>query len=190
MNKYVKGIIAIAVFIILVGGYYYYLSNFRTKPTEENPTKVSEVQKLILKNLEKDYPPTPKEVAKLYADLTLAFYVDGYSEEEFISLAEKMRELFDVELRDHTDRDVYISNLRTEIASLKSQGNTISSYSISPSTDVEFFTKDNHDCARLNISFTIKNTSKSVAISKEVFIMRKDINGHWKIYGWTLAKEQ
>lgn len=190
MNKYVKGIIVIATFIVLIGGYYYYLSNFRTKPTEENPTKISEVQKLLLRNLEKDYPPTPKEVAKLYADITLAYYIDGVTEDEFTGLADMMREIFDVELRDNTDYDVYLRNLKSEVNSLKSQGNTISSYSISSSTDVEFFTKDNHDCARLNIAFTIKNVSKSVAISKEVFILRKDINGHWKIYGWAMAKDQ
>ncbi|MCR4787745.1 MAG: hypothetical protein K5888_04075 [Lachnospiraceae bacterium] len=190
MNKYVKGIIVIATFIILIGGYYYYLSNFKTKPTEEAPAKVSEIQKLLLKNLDKDYPPTPKEVAKLYADITLAYYTEGCSDEEFAELAALMRELFDVELRDNTDNDVYLSNLRAEVNSLKAQGNTISSYSISSSTDVEFFTKDNHDCARLNIAFTIKNVSKNVAISKEVFILRKDINGHWKIFGWALAKDQ
>ena len=190
MNKYVKGIIVIAAFIILIGGYYYYLSNIKTKPTEENPTKVSQVQKLLLKNLEKDYPPTPKEVAKLYADITLAYYIDGCTDQDFLQLAAMMRELFDVELRDNTDNDVYLKNLRAEINSLKASGNTISSYSLSSSTDVEFFTKDNHDCARLNIAFTIKNTNKSVAISKEVFILRKDINGHWKIFGWAMAKDQ
>ena len=54
------GIICIS---LVVGGYYL----FSSRQAKEDETDVSEVQKVILKNLEGDsYPATPREVVKFY----------------------------------------------------------------------------------------------------------------------------
>lgn len=175
--------------IALIAGYYYYLSNRKIKTTEEN-VKVTNVTKLLMTNLSTDYPPTPKEVARLYADITVAFYTEEYTEEEFIALANKLLELYDQELIDNNPYDRYIDNLRMEIQSMKDAGAKISSYATSSSTDVFYFNHDGYKCARLNVAFTVKNAAKEVNITKETFVMRKDENGHYKIYGWALAEEE
>ena len=66
-----KTAIIIVVLAALIGGYYFYLSNKTETPKE---TKVSAVQDVILRDLDKNYPPTPKEVVKYYSELSKCLY--------------------------------------------------------------------------------------------------------------------
>lgn len=189
MKKNLKYIIIGVVLLGLVLGYYFYLSNRKpATEAEETTTEVSVVKSLLLKNIQNDYPPTPKEVVKLYAEMTTAFYTENCSDEDFNGLALKIRELYDDELLGANSEAIYLDRLKAEVNSMKSQGNIISSYSTSSSTDVDFFSQDGFKFARLNVAFTIKN-GINVGLTKETFLLRKDSKGHWKIYGWVLAKE-
>lgn len=175
--------------VALILGYYYYISNKRTvDDVSEITTEVTVVQQLINKNYEKNYPPTPKEVVRAYSDITVAFYTQEYTEDEFNALAFKIRELYDEELKEANPIDSYLVALKNEIASYKGRGITFSSYSTSASTDVEFFNKNGYEFARLNVSFTAKQGT-SADLIKEVFILRKDDSKHWKVYGWALLEE-
>ncbi|MCR5502054.1 MAG: hypothetical protein K6F53_03520 [Lachnospiraceae bacterium] len=187
MKKNLKFIIIGAVLILIVLGYYYYIANIR-KPKEPEPetTKPSVVRELLARDLSNDYPPTPKEVAKYYADITTAFYTEDYSDEEFVSLALKLQQLYDAELVANTPSDQYINNLRSEILLYKESGIVISSYATSSSADVFYFDQDGRSWARLNIAFTVKQ-ERNVGLAKETFVLRKDENKHWKIYGWAVA---
>lgn len=58
-----KGILIGLVLIALVAGYYFYLSNRKPKEArEDTETAVSVAQQLLLKNIDDDYPPTPRGV--------------------------------------------------------------------------------------------------------------------------------
>jgi len=173
----------------LILGYYYYVSNKGSADdVEETTTQVTVVQQLLLKNISRDYPPTPKEVIKLYSDITVAFYTQEYTEEELQGLALKMRELYDPELVAANPEEVYLASLYGELNRFKEQGVSFSSYSIAAATDVEYFDKDDRKCAKLTATYTVKQGS-SVGLTKEVFVLRKDDAGHWKILGWALDKE-
>ncbi len=76
----VKSAIIIVILVALVGGYYFYLSNYMKNDDE---TIVTAVQEVLLKNLEDDYPPTPREVLKYYSDITKCLYNEDYT---FISI--------------------------------------------------------------------------------------------------------
>ena len=67
-----KGLIIAIVLILLVVGYYYYLSHREVSKTEE--VTVSEAQDLLLRDLDRNYPPTPKEVVKYFFDITKCLY--------------------------------------------------------------------------------------------------------------------
>lgn len=176
--------------VALILGYYFYLSHRKSvDDIEENTTKVTQVQKLLGHNIAANYPPTPREVAKLYADITVAFYTEEYTDEELNGLAMQLRELMDTELLDANPVGSYISSLKFEISSYKSQNIAFSSYSTSAPTDVDYFKKDGRDCARIHIFFTAKSGVETGLID-EVFIMRKDDRGHWKIYGWKKVKDE
>ena len=81
-----------------------------------------------------------------------------------------------------------MQDLRSEIADMKEQKSTIYSYELSASTDVEFFTEQDYECARLYCIFNVKQGSGTVT-SMEQFVLRKDENGHWKILGWDLVND-
>lgn len=190
-NKKAKQENGIRVFIVgiilicIVVGYYYYLSNRREKASEESEKEITAVQEMLLYNFEKNYPPTPKEVVKLFAQMTQCFYNETYTEEELLQLAAHIQNLYDDELIANKTENQYIEDFKWDINNFKEQGIVISSYAVSASTDVYYFTQDGDDFARLYCSFTLRKGTH-LESSNEVFVLRKDDSGHWKIYGWTL----
>lgn len=167
--------------------YYYYLSN-RDKVKEENNPKLTAVQEVLLRDLERNYPQTPKEVIRYYSELTKCFYNEDYSSEELEGMAEKARNMYDEELLANNEWGEYIIQLKTEVDSYKGQKLTVSSYSVSSSTDVEYYSNDDRECARVRCTYLLKQNSVKSSV-EEIFILRKDEDGHWKILGWDLARD-
>ncbi len=185
----VKILVIGIILLCLVLGYYYYLSNKKEPVSEETPEKITEVQEVLLYNLDRSYPPTPKEVVKMFGRITQCFYNEEYSEEEFLALAKQIERLYDDELIANKTENQYIEDLRWDINMMKEQELVISSYTPSASTDVEFFSKDGYDCARLYCSFTMRKGTQ-LGASNQVFVLRKDAEGHWKIFGWQVVEEE
>lgn len=184
----VKTLIIGIILLCIVLGYYYYLSNRQRDSGEESAVTTTAVQEVLLHNLDKRYPPTPKEVVKFFGEISKCFYNESYTEEEFLQLASKIQILYDDELVASKTQEQYIKDLREDINEWKGLGMVISRYSVSASTDVERFTKDGYEWARLYCSFTLRTGTK-LGTSNEVFLLRKDKEGHWKIYGWDQDKE-
>lgn len=154
--------------------------------TEES-VESSKVQDVLLRNLDSDYPPSPKEVVKFYSEISQCMYGEQYTENELTQMADQQIKLFDEELAANNPKDKYLVNLKSEIASMKQQGVVIYGYTPSSSTDVEYFTKDGRDCARLYCTYSM-SCKKKLTSTKEIYVLRKDDSGHWKIYGWQLVK--
>ncbi len=188
--KMSTSIIIIVVSVTVIVSAFLLISNHLAKNNDE-PTEVqiTAVQNVLLRNLDNNYPPTPKEVLKYYSDITQCFYAGGYTEEEFIELANRALELYDDELRANQDYDVYIENLRGEIKSYKEKDWSISSYSTSSSMDVEEFERDGYEWAQLYAFYNMRQKTEIVKVTEQ-FLMRKDEDGRWKIYGWQQAEAQ
>lgn len=176
------------VLICIIVGYYYHLSNKREKANQEDSAKATAVQEVLLYNFERNYPPTPKEVVKLYGQITQCFYNEEYTQEELLQMAMQIQNLYDEELIANKTENQYIEDLKWDINNMKEKGITISSYSVSASTDVEEFSQDGFRFARLYCTFTLRKGT-AIDYSNEVFLLRKDKEGHWKIYGWALVDE-
>ena len=110
MGKAKKAIIVV-ILVALVGGYYFYLSNYNGK---EEETVVTAVQDVLLKNLDDDYPPTPREVLKYYSDITKCLYNEEYTESQLEQMADKLLALFDTELAENNPIYQYIMDLNNE----------------------------------------------------------------------------
>ena len=183
------GIVVLGVVLVaIVMGFALHL-NQRSKIDAERAVEPTEVQKVLQKDLERSYPPTPKEVVKYYADITKCFYNEEYSEEELEQLALKIQELYDDELVANKTQEDYMNDLRSEIADMKNNKCTISSYVLSSSVDVEEFMENGYTCARLYCTFNIKQSASGTVKSMEQFVLRKDDDGHWKILGWELVED-
>jgi len=187
-RRAIKGILIGLVLIALVVGYYFYLSNRKPKEAaEDTETTVSAVQKLLLKNIDDDYPPTPREVLKLYSDITVCFYSEDYTDEELTQLALQIEKLYDEELIANNTPDQYQKNLRWDIKTMKDKNLRVTSYSVASATD--YFDAGGRSWARLSCTYTIRS-GKEAGLAREIFLLRKDDMGHWKIYGWEAAKER
>lgn len=189
-NRYKSLVIIIVIlFVVAVLGVFIYINNKpKTETTEENVV-ISNVDNVVLRNLELNYPPTPKEVLKYYSEITMCFYEENLSEEDLVKLAQTARKLYDAELCAGVTEEEYIESLREDILEFNSLGVVVSGYTVSASTDVEEFAMDGREYARLYATYRLRQGTEYI-YSNEVFIMRKDEDGHWKILGWELLEEE
>jgi len=179
----VKNIIIVVVLIALIVGYFYYLSNRKGKDTSEDNTQITAAEELLLRNYEVNYPPTPKEVVKQYLDFTKVIHNETLTDEEIRDVAVKLQELFDDELIANKSVDDYITDLKSEIVTFKNNNYSIVNMYTSASTDVVYFETDGYDCASLYGTFDIR-TGSGTKVLRDIFILRMDDAGHWKIYGF------
>ena len=179
-------LIVFVVFAIGVVGLFFYISN-HSRVVAEGRQQMTAVQEILSRNLETNYPPTPKEVLKFYSEITQAFYGDDYTDEELVKLAETSRKLFDDELVANQTDEQYLAALKMDIANWKNDKKVISSYSVSSSTDVQEYSYGGFEWAQLYCIYSIR-MGTNVAPVQEHFIMRKDSRGHWKILGWELVE--
>lgn len=189
-SKVAKTVIIVVVLAAVILAYYYYLGH-RTKRQEvEEAAVATAVQSVLMRDLEHNYPPTPKEVVKYYAEITECFYNETYSDEELVQLANKIQMLYDAELVANKTQEQYMEDLRNDIVEMKGKQLVIASYEVSASTDVEEFTQDGYSCARLYCTFYLRQPGNGSRVpSLERFILRKDEDGHWKIFGWELVED-
>ncbi len=182
-SKGIRGMLVFLFLICLLVGYYFYLSN--KVGGDEEEAEITKVQEALLRDLSRNYPASPKEVLRYYSDLLQCLYNEPCSEEELEQLADKAMELCDADLVSYQSGE-FINRLKSDVKTYKDQDIQISSYKTSSSTDVEYFTKDGKECASLFCSYTLRKGT-TLQVLEEVFIMRKDEDGHWKIFGWDEA---
>lgn len=176
--------VVFVILIVAVVGYYCYLVNHYDDATAE--TTLTAVENVLVRDLENNYPPTPKEVIRYYNEIIKCFYNEECSGEEIEALARKARELYDQELLDFNPWDNYILKLQAEIQDFRDNSRKISSIFLASSTDVDEFTEDGYQFARIRCGYNILQ-GKDDTYTSEVYLLRKDADGHWKIYGWELA---
>lgn len=180
-----RATIVVMILIVLVVGYYCYLVNRSHRADAEKA--LTAVENVLLRDLEHNYPPTPKEVIRYYNEILKCFYNDECSSEEIEALAHKARGLYDQELLNHNEWGTYIFNLEAEIQNFQNLKRRITSISLASSTDVDEFTQDGYKFAKIRCGYNIMQGKES-SPSVHVYLLRKDKDGHWKIYGWELAE--
>ncbi len=180
----IKIVIIGAILAALVIGYYFHLAN-KTQKQQEEVVESTQVQTALMRDLDKNYPPTPKEVVKYFNEITMCFYNEKYTDDELVQLAEKIQGIYDAELVANKPQEQYIEDLKNDIVEMKSNDRSVSSYQMPASTDVEFFSEDGNSCARLYCTYSIRQGTDMLQ-SRLVFILRQDENKRWKILGWDL----
>lgn len=176
-----KVVIVFACLIVLIVGYYAYLSNKDRAEKEEN--KVSAVQETLSRDLRNDYPNTPKEVIKYYNEIIKCFYNEEWTDEELDDLGEKARELYDDELLEANELGTYMLRLRADIQDYKDKERRIASAAVAASTNVDYYEEDGYSFARIMCVYNITEGNQSNP-TRIMYLLRKDDEKHWKIYGW------
>lgn len=182
----IKASILIVVMMALIIGYYYYLSN-RNKEKQEDVKKLTAAQELIARDLTRNYPPTVREVVRFYSEITKCFYNEEYDNDELELLAAQARLLYDDELNANNEWGAYIIELKEDIGYFEENSIRITSYSVPASTDVDYFEDSGYEFARFYCTYYLTSGSSKQTV-EEVYLLRKDEAGHWRIYGWDLAE--
>ena len=86
-----KSVIIPVVMALIIVLAYYLLANRDKEAVVEDNTPVTPVQEVLLRNLDKNYPPSPKEVVKYYSDLTKCLYNENCTDDEIEQMVESYR---------------------------------------------------------------------------------------------------
>ena len=104
-------------------------------------------------------------------------------EEDVEALALRVQELCDDELNSNNPAEEYLTELKSEISAFQTGSSRILNYSTSSSVDVDYYEEDGYSFARMYGTYYLQ-VQKNLKSLEEVFVFRKDSDGHWKLYGW------
>lgn len=180
-------IIVIILLIVIVGiiCLYAYLSTKQRNALAD--AALSKVQLTLSRDLEKDYPPTVKQVLTYFSELQQCLYNEECTDEEIEQLGMQTRRLYDKELLDNNDETIYLVKLKSEVKTFQEAGRRIYRISIASSSNVDTFKQDGFEFARLSCSYYISESGHTF-IQDMIYLMRRDENRQWKIYGWDRAE--
>lgn len=177
-------VILIVVIAGLVGLYAILMNRARTEAAQAAMTPV---QSALNKDLDKNYPATVKEVIKYYAEIEKCFYNEDCTDSEIEALGVQARKLYDSELLANNEMAGYLTKLKEDIKDFKEAKRRLISVSVAASTNVDYFSDDGYDFARIYCGYTVKESDGRSASEGRVYLLRRDEDRHWKIYGWDAA---
>lgn len=179
--------ITIVIICLVLGmlAYYAYLSNRRDARKSSGGKNM--VQEVIATDLSKKYPGTPREVMKFYNQIMLCLYRGECTDEEIIALGSKARELYDDEFLEINPEEEYQIRLLAEVKDYRSKKRSITSSAVPSASNVEFFERNGYEFARIQCSYTLVTDGKSKPLNT-MYLLRRDKNRKWKIYGWDAAE--
>ena len=174
-------IIAIACICLICGGYFLFSQN--NTVNEENLT---EVEKVLVKDLKRDYPKTPREVVKFYNRIVKCYYSEKLSNKEIEDMVDQMLYLLDEDLLMVNPRNDYYKSVVEDIKEYNAKNKRIVNSDVCDSNDVTYIddVKDGSNevdkLAYVNASYFI-NTDGHFTNTYQQFVLRQDDDGRWKI---------
>ena len=176
-------ILTLAAVIII--GVYYYCSRVE-KDNNEKITSNNEIVKITSKDLELNYPSTPKAVVTYYSDIISVIYKVEMNDEELEKVATQMRGLFDDELLLANTYNAYLDSLKVDIEIYKAADRYISGYKVENGYNIEYITYQNEDYAKIDVLYYVREGGDLKHVYEE-YTLREDEDGKWKILFWELT---
>lgn len=134
--KYV--IIAIACICAICAGFFFF-----SQGNQEPEKDLTEIEKVIVKDLEKDYPKTPREVVKFYNRIAKCYYgSEQPTEKQLNDLVDQMLCILDDDLLLRNPRDSYYSSVVQDISQYKREKKQLVSTDVCDTNEVKYITDD------------------------------------------------
>lgn len=149
--------------------------------------KNTEVQNILSKDIDRNYPATVREVVRLFSRVSKCYHNEAVSEEEFHNLIEFQRKLFDEEFLENNPPDTFTNNLAAEIDVAKAKEQTMVMYRVQKQSSVVSWQDGDNHFAKIIASYTMNSEEESPTRTFEEFLLREDEKGRWKIVGWRLT---
>lgn len=183
MNKIKIPLIVIALCAMIVG-YYVYLQNKNKDNTEQIVDDSNPTYTILHRDLDRNYPSTPKSVVTFYCDILKVAYKEDLNKDDYGVMVTQLRTLFDEELQAYNDYDSYYLSLQAEIDQYKTKNCYVADYSVEDGYGIEYKTlKDGKKYAYVEAKLYVR-TGKNVQTVGEEFTLRKDDAGNWRLLTW------
>ena len=184
LNKFKKPLIITALAVLAIS-YYIYLSN-KDVNNDDKMTSNSEASELISRDMEKNYPATPRAVLSYFIDIQKVWYKEDISEDELNGLVQHTRALYDDELLAANEYETYIASLKAEIDTYKENERYISEYIIEDGYNIRYKSFNGRTYAFVNVKYYIREDENLRTVYEE-YTLRKDADSRWKILFWKLT---
>lgn len=181
MKKARPVIIAIACICLICVGYF----SFSQKNTTSEKS-LTEVEKVLAKDLKRDYPKTPREVVKFYNRIVKCYYGEKLSDSQIKGLADQMLGILDEDLLLVNTKEEYYDSITLDIKKYQELNRRIVSTDVSDSNDVVYMddkkegSSETDKIAYVDASYFI-NTDGQFTNTYQQFVLRQDDTGRWKI---------
>ena len=173
-------IIGVACICLICLGFYSF-----TKDRETVEKDLTEVEKIILKDLDEKYPKTPREVVKLYTKINSCYYGEELSDDELDKLVDQTLLLLDEELRAENPRDQFYDSIVIEIKKSQSENITVVSTDVCDTNEVKYIDDKKGDGTVDKLAYVkanyFVNYDGTFVYSYKEFVLRQDEDGRWKI---------
>ena len=178
-------VIAVVCVLVICGGFFLFSQN----QNSGNPDELTEVEKVLVKDLEKDFPPTPREVVKFYNRIVQCYHTDNLKKDDLGKLVDQMMKLWDKDMLAKNSRETYLASVKADLELYKKTKKSIVSMTVCDSKDVVEKTDDRNGDKLAFVKTTyFVNTDGTFTNSHKVIGLRQDDKGNWKIIGVTLTK--
>ncbi len=193
INKKKSGPLGTIIFMVLfaavVIGIYFAITRGKNTDTKEIPAETSEADALIKKDLDWEYPATPREVLKLYCRITKCLYNDDLTDEQIKKLVSQVRNLYSFDLLENNAEDEQIAFIKGDRVEYKKDKKTIFSFAIDSASNIEYIDTKAGKTALIKMYFTIKAGANMDRSFEEFSLIQQD-DGKWKIAAWRQSENE
>lgn len=181
MKNFKFVIIGLACVCLICVGFYFF--------SQENATvekDLTEVEKVITRDLESNYPKTPREVVKFYNRIISCYYGEDITDDQLNKLVDQMRLLLDEDLLIVNPREEYYDAVVADIKLYEQAKKHVVSTDVCDSNEVKYVddvkngASEVDKIAYVDASYFV-NTNGEFSYSYQQFVLRQDDNGRWKI---------
>ena len=139
-----------------------------------------------MKNLDKDYPKTPREVVKFYNRIYKGYYGGEATEEQIKQMSQQMLLLLDEELLEQNAKEGYYQRVREDIEAFKQAKKVLLKTDVADSNDIRYVDDDKAGSTEVDKLAYVKasyfvRTDKNFSNTYQEFVLREDATGKWKI---------
>lgn len=193
INKKKNGPLGTIIFMVLfaavVIGIYFAITRGKNTDTKEIPAETSEADALIKKDLDWEYPATPREVLKLYCRITKCLYNDDLTDEQIKKLVSQVRNLYSFDLLENNAEDEQIAFIKGDRVEYKKDKKTIFSFAIDSASNIEYIDTKAGKTALIKMYFTLKAGANMERSFEEFSLIQQD-DGKWKIAAWRQSENE
>ena len=189
----VKRIVKIAIITIICAGlilcYYCYLTHRDRNGAQNQDDKRTAIEKCLDRDLDYDYPKTPREVVKYFNEIQMCLYNEQPSDDQLKKLADQQFKLLDKELQDNNPALQYYENIRQDVKSYRAAECIIVSAVLCSSDEVTYKNDENKgECAFVTCSYLLRDRNGATPMN-QMYVLRKDENGNWRILVYYITEK-